>query len=530
MVLCSDPKACVAPGGLCFKRADRLELVHSCYGEYVVCFLRCVIEWIVRPSKHQSFWLMMFGPGALGVLFGWFCVWLLIILTHHQQENHHHHHRSSCSSCVEGWQPLYPRRGPTTGWPSGPAHRKGAPVVAHETPLYLSRGGGRHGGGDRDGDGDGDGDHDDDLIPGATNAVQLSPTAAGASWIRLPMVIDLSSRDFTATATLLERLLEQMFIIDGRSSSRSDSVEDTNIIVVGVPATTNPADDDVLGTTSSSGGGTTPPPPGSSRSTSSPDQVVAWSWSCVLPAAMDHAQVSVQWLAGTNLLVLSLNATDSQDFGWVCSQFYSQREQLTQIGMDCEGSLRKIVALFFNKLPPERGVSALTSAWCETEQHQFVKCLNGRSLVQTLDATGFIVMDGAMDIGSTLPPQQDLFDSLESLLLERTDQGDLVRTDRVRFVSAQMASACGLGSANTFLRGIAHYLNQEQQQTERSSTTLGITTSNHEETEELLLTLPDRLQFAEYGHQDFYKVSTVFVCVWLLYMYCYCCVFWQEYF
>jgi hypothetical protein len=452
-------------------------------------------------------WLMMFGPGALGVLFGWFYVWLLIILTHHQQENHHHHHhRSSCRSCVEGWQPLFPRRGPTgTGGLSGPpAHRKGVPVVAHETPLYLSRGGGRHG--------DGNDDHDDDLIPDDKNAAQLS---AGESWIRLPMVIDLSSRDFTATATVLERLLEQMFI-DGRSSSRGDSVEDNNnIIVVGVPATTtNPADDDVLGTTSTSSGGSTTPPPGSSsRSTSSPDQVVAWSWSCVLPA-VDHAQVSVRWLAGTNLLVLSMNATDSQDFGWVCSQFYSQREQLTQIGVDCEGSLRKIVALFFNKLPPERGVPALTSAWSETQHHQFEKSLNGRSLVQTLDATGFIVMDGAMDIGSTLPPQQDLSDSLESLLLERTDQGDLVRTDRVLFVSAQMASACGLGSANTFLRGIAHYLNQEQQQTERSSR-LGITT--HHVEEELLLTLPDRLQFAEYGHQDFYKVGTVYVCVLLLY-------------
>jgi hypothetical protein len=437
----------------------------------------------------------MFGPGARGVLFGWFCVWLVIIVTtRHQQENHHHHHhRSSCSSCVDGWQPHFPRRPPTGrgGSPSGPAHRKGAPVVAHETPLYLSRGGGRHGGGD---------DHDDhdDLIPGAKNVAQLSPTTTGDSWIRLPMLNDLSSRDFTATATVLERLLEQMFIIDGRSSSRGDSVEDTNIIVVvGVPATTTSPADDVLGT--------------SSRSTSSPDQVVAWSWSCVLPA-VDHAQVSVQWLAGTNLLVLSMNATDSQDFGWVCSQFYSQRQQLTQIGVDCEGSLRKIVALFFNKLPPERGVPALTSAWSETQQHQFVKCLNGRSLVQTLDATGFIVMDGAMDIGGTLPPQQDLSDSLESLLLELTNQGDLVRTDRVRFVSAPMASACGLGSANTFLRGIAHYLNQEQQQQTERSSTLGITT-HHEETEELLLTLPDRLQFAEYGHQDFYKVSTVFVCV-----------------
>jgi hypothetical protein len=420
--------------------------------------------------------MMRYCPGALLCRIGWF--WLTMIV----QEDH--------SGVVEGLQQqqLFQQR------PSMVGYRRVSAQQHH--PLHTSVANSRHTFAEQEDSAT----SSSSLITGAD-----AKLTAGESWIRMPVV---PPNDFAVTAVALERLLVEMFT-GGRS--RGDSFEDN--VILGVGAVT------------SSGGSA--PGSGNVRTTSDnavpPDQQVDWSWSCILPA-VDHAHVSVKLIAATNLLVLSMNATDAQDFGWVCSQFYERRHQLTYIiGVDCIASLRKIVAMFFNELPPERGMQARYSAWSQRQVDQFEKSLNGRSLMQTLDETGYIVMDGAMDtVGGALPPQHELYNSLESLLLELTDQGDLVRTDRVLFVSAKMATACGLGSANTFLRGIAHYLNQEQQQQHQQQqqqqqqqqhtlrTPIGITDSVVVEEEEELLTLPDRLQFAEYGHRDFYKVRCGF--------------------
>lgn len=293
--------------------------------------------------------------------------------------------------------------------------------------------------------------------PYSDRTIEVPPNAKldkGECWIRLPIVVDY----FPATIASIEELLQAMFFGDGAGHS---SVSDFNAGIGKDPVIT----------------------------VSLPERK-DWKWSCFIPSF--KSQISVQLLTEINMLVISMNATDSQDFGWICSQFYAQKTTLKAIGVDCETSLRKVVAIFFNELPPDQGQIALPSAWSQRQCEHFERCLNHRSLMETLDDHGYVVIDGTLD--NQLPPQEELSVSLESsLLLELTNQGDRVRTDKVLFVSSQMANECGLGPASDFMRGIAHYLNQD-------------TASRHKTFSEKDLTLPDRLQFAEYGHMDFYKV------------------------
>lgn len=291
--------------------------------------------------------------------------------------------------------------------------------------------------------------HEDDTIQHA------KLNGKGECWIRLPIDVDY----FHSTIASLEALLQNMFL--GRVDGEETSVSDVNANI-GVNVISN------ISSTS-------------------------WSWSCDIPTL--ESSITIQLLSPISMLVISMNATDSQDFGWICSQFYSQKKTLERIGVDCETSLRKVVASFFNELPPDPGDAAWASAWTMQQREHFEQCLDRRSLVHILDEYGYIVLDGAME--QDLPPQPELSANIESsLLLELTNQGNRVRTDRVLFVSSNVANACGLGPANAFLRGIAHYLNE--------NTVTKNHRSNHDEL--LLLTLPDRLQFAEYGHMDFYKV------------------------
>lgn len=244
----------------------------------------------------------------------------------------------------------------------------------------------------------------------------------------------------------------------------------------------------------------------------------SWQWQCEVPLFDADCRVLLTLQEDLSeqhpSLVLSLEDSEilsKNDFAWVCRRFYECADSLTDAGIDC-GSLRTVVVDMFNQQSADPGVNAATAQWSKEQRNSFENLLKGGNdgaidLLKELDEKGFVVIDPQTTEDEETCPlttDSDMHEALSNYLAETTSQGDTVRTDRVHFLSREQADTCGVMQQYDLLMGIADYFNDRQDQPIPSSMYMQpvapATTSKQ-------LTIPRRMQFAEYALNDFYKVQ-----------------------
>lgn len=261
-----------------------------------------------------------------------------------------------------------------------------------------------------------------------------------------------------------------------------------------------------------------------------------WQWTCSVPAFGDDCRIQLKLLYSSSCssaddandaLVLSLTGSSSTldtDFAWICTKFYESK--LCSLGnhhkddnavVDC-GGLRNVIVQHYNQRPAHPGLDASSAAWTEQQTTAFEERILGDSDISTvlerLEEQGYVVIDQPNEADTTessssfslatTAAQQEMLSAY--YLHETTGQGDSVRTDHVHFLSRDEAVACDIQPQYDFLMGIASYLNEHQDHAilPASDFMQAIPPATFEKP----LTIPESLQFAEYGPGDFYAVRS----------------------
>lgn len=287
-----------------------------------------------------------------------------------------------------------------------------------------------------------------------------------------------------------------------------------------------------------------------------------WEWSCAVPAFGEDCRVFLTleddgedtingMVVSEPVLVLSLSDKESlvennndqtdggQDLAWVCSRLLECSEALEEVlGIDVISSaLRPVVVGLHSSRPPDPGVAAVDAEWSRRQQSQFENLIicnnNGNKAssisraaeielwIDKLQTEKFIVMDsspgepnessspvsGESPLTTSTTNHEFLSDYVAS---ESTGQGENIRTDQVHFLSRPQALDCGVEEQYDLLMGIANFLNRNIDETKLSETdaskqSLPMSPGTFEKP----LTNPSRIQFAEYGQDDFYIVCTI---------------------
>lgn len=206
-------------------------------------------------------------------------------------------------------------------------------------------------------------------------------------------------------------------------------------------------------------------------------------------------------------------AVADADWGWICTQLYENRERWKGL-VECNGALREAVVQHYQRWPADPGLDAASAAWTSAQQafiaDHYRLGKDDTIIWKRLKAQGYVVIDWkdenqktnseSFSLATTLEQQERLS---EYYLHETTCQGDTVRTDRVHFLSRAEAVASGMEGPYDFLMGLAHYGNDHWHPVAPSSRDMQPIPPA---TLERPFTIPKCLQFAEYGHGDFYTV------------------------
>jgi hypothetical protein len=286
------------------------------------------------------------------------------------------------------------------------------------------------------------------------------------------------------------------------------------------------------------------------------NSVHEWRWSCAMPAfgvdcrlQLEKSPIDTSGTSGTTdtkSLILSLQGSTARaaDWSWICSQFYRTTGSKSNTAsafnrIVSTREIRETLVEHHNRQPADPGIKASVAAWSPDQSPSFVQALLGShpndsletsdkmaKLWQSLQTCGHVVIDPSPPQLSpllngdspdtcfalcTTAAQQN---ALASLLQETTGQGPLVRTDRVRFLDGAQAKACNVATHDAFLRGLAHYFNTHLQHLSLVQPAESELPDDNSEVANAVLpassqspyTIPQYLQFAEYGPGDFYVV------------------------
>eukprot|EP00525_Craspedostauros_australis_P003519 CAMPEP_0198113132 /NCGR_PEP_ID=MMETSP1442-20131203/4875_1 /TAXON_ID= /ORGANISM="Craspedostauros australis, Strain CCMP3328" /LENGTH=445 /DNA_ID=CAMNT_0043770141 /DNA_START=45 /DNA_END=1382 /DNA_ORIENTATION=+ len=195
---------------------------------------------------------------------------------------------------------------------------------------------------------------------------------------------------------------------------------------------------------------------------------------------------------------------DQQDFGWICSKLYDCTASINGVtaGTAVQSNpsaaidfqqLRAVVAGYCNAKPPHPGYDA--SRWQHSEIHNIANYVDASTILQQLKSQGFITIDLPK---YRITPQQH--EQLSAFLQHKTNQGASVRTDTVHFLNYEQSQQAGIADQFELLLSIASYLNDLQfawVQPQHNPIPPATPAAPH--------TVPNEIQIAEYGYEEFYK-------------------------
>jgi hypothetical protein len=192
-------------------------------------------------------------------------------------------------------------------------------------------------------------------------------------------------------------------------------------------------------------------------------------------------------------------APTDNDAGWIYAKFYESRDRF-EGALDTEEALRRRVVQHLNQVAAHPGYAACSAQWASAaadSYHRVQALFRNSRHVTELQEQGYTVIDGSAP--RTTPFQHE---RLSQYLVEKTNQGERVRTDTVNFLNGSQAEACALDDHFHLLMGIASYLNGN----------LVVRPSRHTPMEPATvaspLTIPRRIQLAEYEHGGFYTAHS----------------------
>ena len=210
---------------------------------------------------------------------------------------------------------------------------------------------------------------------------------------------------------------------------------------------------------------------------------------CSVPALGNDIQLSFQ--PSKAKFVLSVESTSTSTFGWICVAFY-EHKALFQDMVDTS-DLYDIVVDHYNRQPPHPGFEANSAILAGSHK---IEDLFPKGAVTKLEKDGFLILDNG-------PKSTDVQrQALSHYLVQKTNQGKDVRTDTVHFLVRDEATFCGFEEHFDTLMGIASFLNDNL--SFRDSPHMPVRPA----TEECPLTIPNSVQLAEYGENDFYKAHS----------------------
>eukprot|EP00980_Cylindrotheca_fusiformis_P005578 scaffold1183_cov114-Cylindrotheca_fusiformis.AAC.11 len=218
---------------------------------------------------------------------------------------------------------------------------------------------------------------------------------------------------------------------------------------------------------------------------------------CTVPVLGDHIEIELDRSNPSEcVLKVEGSASGNDEFGWICVEFYENKEHFQHL-LDTS-DLRTAVIDHFNAQPPHPGFPANSAKLAASSQIQqlFEDGQNIGFALSELKQQGYVVLENGPK--STVQGH----DQLTKFLNEKTNQGGAVRTDTVHFLHRDQAIECGFQQHYDSLMGIASFLNEHLDFDETPHNPMGPATPQHP------LTIPDSVQLAEYGEDDFYKAHS----------------------
>jgi hypothetical protein len=134
--------------------------------------------------------------------------------------------------------------------------------------------------------------------------------------------------------------------------------------------------------------------------------------------------------------ILSVDEASKADFGWICAKFYESKSTFEDI-LDTT-KLRGIVTNHYDQQPPHPGYDAASAKLAGSQRIQNLFSDDSIDKLSELEEKGFVIID----TGPKTNPTSHT--SLSRYLVEKTGQGDEVRTDTVHFLSRDEAKSCDL--------------------------------------------------------------------------------------
>jgi Rps23 Pro-64 3,4-dihydroxylase Tpa1-like proline 4-hydroxylase len=193
----------------------------------------------------------------------------------------------------------------------------------------------------------------------------------------------------------------------------------------------------------------------------------------------------------TDYLLRVEGCASTDDAGWIYAKFYESKEYFG--GLLETDALRTRVVHHFNQQPAQTGYAAATAAVSSQVQDLFA---DAKHLTE-LQEQGYTVIDVGAPKTTRLQHAR-----LSAYLVEKTNQGEQVRTDTVNFLDQRQAETCLLKDHFHLLMGIASYLNDN----------FVFRPSLYKPMEPATLasplTIPRRIQLAEYEHGGFYTAHS----------------------
>jgi hypothetical protein len=190
--------------------------------------------------------------------------------------------------------------------------------------------------------------------------------------------------------------------------------------------------------------------------------------------------------------VLQVDNATKEDFGWICAKFYECKEMFE--GIIDVTMLKSLVANHFNSFPPDTGYDASDAKYAGGKEIE--ELFADENILNDLASKGYGVIDSA-------PVTPKLSNSqLSKHLFEKSGQSSFIRSDTVTHIDREAATECGLSHRYDLLMGIASHLNENLEFEDSPHTAL------RPATEEKPLSIPEGIQLAEFGENDFYKAHS----------------------
>lgn len=348
---------------------------------------------------------------------------------------------------------------------------------------------------------------------------------------------ELPSTTKTAAAAKTPSLSSRNAVISSSSSSSAVDCEVTQSVLSAFDAVIDHYSNFLISNTEGVEGGGT-----SGFSEVSQDNVSkSTTRSCSIPAFGSEASMTLTiassdrgWTNDDNHegFTLYIDGVQSDaDYEFLCNKLWDVRLEVSS-WMDCPldiTPIRKIVADSLNMRVGDApiGYDASTAAWAGSSSVSDLFEKHNVNALDELYTQGYTVIDTPW----TTPSKSH--DQMSKYLTDVTDQGDHVRRDKVHFLSLKHAQSCGVSDQYQLLMGVAHYLNVHYDETQNDeynetreetknknandpgggvSNRRSFRVSPHEPllpgTHDRPLSIPNDIQLAEYGHDDFYVVHS----------------------